>query len=215
MNAMKRGLAVVLLGAGVSSCLLQEVTHTLLLEADGSVTWTVYQKDIRSDGKTQVDRDREEGEFWDQARLDEHPVAAGLREIGGMDLQTTFLRDRRPYSLRTTARFDSLARVFESLLVSLDVPGKVEVVEDGDGTTLLVRVDLSNPDKAHPSEAVTALIADGNAWRIVLAEGRFVKATGFTLEDANTAATLDDVKDETLEQNDGQLTLSLTWSKEG
>jgi hypothetical protein len=214
MNALNRILFLSLLLAPSSGCLLQEVTHTLLLEPDGTVTWTVYQKDVRSDAKTPQERDREEGELWDLVQMEEHPMAAALREIGATELHTTVLRDRRPYSLVTSARFESVASMFERLLAAVGVPGQVEMREEPEGTRLVLRLMLADAEAQEDlgSSAATALLADGKDLRIVLAEGHFVEASGFKLEDGGTAATFEEVSDKDLENSGGVLTLSLTWS---
>lgn len=213
MKAMTRVLLLSILISPVAGCLLEEVAHTLILEPDGSVLWTACQKDVRSDAKTPQERDREESEFWDLVKTGIHPVAEALREIGGAEVHTAILRDRRPFSVVTTARFESAAAMAERLIAALGVPGQAELIEEARGTTLRLRLWLETADTDSGSDAAAALLADGDDWRIVLAEGKFVEAAGFTLRDGDTAATFAEVDEKALEDNGGVLDLTLTWSK--
>ena len=77
-------------------------------------------------------------------------------------------------------------------------------------TRLTVRVDLSVEPAAEDS-ALDALIGDADDYRLVLTEGRFVSADGFTISGDGMVAVADAGK--TPEEQ--VLTLGLEWLSEG
>ena len=104
---MKKTLIACLVALMVAGCIVKETRHTLYLEPDGSLTWTVVEEQVRSDADTAEDREREESEYLALVAGD-YPVAAALSSLRGFDVRTNLVRERRPYLVVTEAGFDSV-----------------------------------------------------------------------------------------------------------
>jgi hypothetical protein len=206
-------LAALLFAA--SGCLLKEVNHTWYLDpASGAVTWTVFEHDVRSDAATLADRTVEELQYWNAVQTESHPVAMGLREFGGLDLRTRVIRSRVPYSVVTDATFPTIDELGQRLIVLAGLTGSSQLERDGDVVqwTLTVR-DPHAEEESSSSDAVSALLAEFNTLRVVLADGRFVEpAVGFTLDADRRVARFQepDVRDE-----DAFMELRLRWTVPG
>ena len=88
--------------------------------------------------------------------------------------------------------------------------GEVAAVTTGCETRLTVRVDFSAEPGAEDS-ALDALIGDADDYRLVLTEGRFVSADGFTISGDGMVAVADGGK-----TPEGEvLTLGLSWISAG
>ena len=86
--------------------------------------------------------------------------------------------------------------------------GDASLVREGCRTTLTIRIDLASGTSASGDTAVDALLADADAYRLVLTEGRFVAADGFVIAEDGAVATLDGTKSPT----DGVVTMTLAWN---
>ena len=203
-------LAATVLAAG---CLIMDTDHTLYLDPDGALTWSVLEKDVRSDEEDPGERLEEERAYLERAWRNEHEAAEGLYALRPLGLETRVLRDRRPYTVLTTARFPSIDAVFQEMLDLEGIPGRA-VLEDEFGlrrfvvTIPLDDLDLEENDEEAEGECETVLgFWDIN--RILLTEGEFVEAIGFEID--GDSAVLKEIDEETLERG-GELTLSLTWT---
>lgn len=200
---------VVLAGVLLTGCLQKDVTHTIYISPD-SATWSVLEKDIRSDERAPADRIAEEHDYVLAATAGTHPVAQAFRRLGAHAVTTTWLRRDRPYTVLTEARFSSLEQIVKAVLRDAQLPGEVTAIRTGCETRLTVRVDLSGAPAVEDS-ALDALIGDANDYRIVLTEGAFVAASGFTISHDGMAAVVDRGK-----APEGEvLTLGLSWIWEG
>jgi hypothetical protein len=208
------GLAVVALAAavGATGCLVRETTHRLYLSPSGAVDWAVLEENVRSTETEPAQRMREEQEWLAAIARDTHPVAEGLRRLGGEGGSTTLLRPARPYMAMTDARLPRVDRVIARLFEELGLRGEATLTVGGQETTLSVALDLASLDDPGPENEspVTALLEDLERYRLVLTEGRFVAATGFAIRDEGTAAALLEIPSERVEAR-GVLTLKLTW----
>jgi hypothetical protein len=210
---MRKGYPFIILGALlICGCLVSETTHTFYIEPDGSVTWTVLEKDVRSTEKDKDERSREEEAYISSARLEDHPVARAFELLDPFSLESHVLRQERPYTVFTTARFESLEVLSRNLLEALQVTGGTADVGTKDGLhhfvlTLPREVDgEENEDEESP---LLALAEDLENYHIVLTNGRFVDAVGFELENDGTMAVPVEI------DHDGtgaDLIYSLTWT---
>ena len=210
---MKKILIAGALALATAGCIVKETHHTLYLEPDGSLTWTVVEERVRSDADTAEKRDREEAQYL--AQIDsEYPLATALSSLGGFEAQTHLVRKRRPYLVVTEANFDSVADLTREILDRFGVPGRVDLSLDGDEHILEIDIwtDEVDDSLAAEDDPISELI-DGSH-RIVLTEGRFVRATGFTLEEGGRVAIPLEVSEEELERDAGRLRLSLVWTSE-
>jgi hypothetical protein len=113
----------------------------------------------------------------------------------------------------TEARFARVDRLFERILADLRVPGYASLTRAGDLTTLLVHVDVAAAmaDESEQTTPVTDLAENLAQYRIVLTEGRFTAAQGFTLSEDGTTATPIEVSEQEVSDRGGIVVVSLTW----
>ena len=201
--AMILGVPAALLLGG---CMIGEKTHTLYLEPDGAVLWSVLETHMRSD---EGDRD-EESQYIDAVWGQYHPVAQAFTLLAPIEMVTTVLRSERPFAVLTEARFqaDDMGR---EILRRLRCPGDAWLEEDG---PLRRFVLVAYPDEAEETaeedDVLFALAAEAEEYRILLTRGRFVDARGFDIEERGDLA----IAREAEPNEDGSVTYSLTWSLE-
>src|SRR5262245_55347033 len=109
---MKARLLWMALLVGIAGCLDKEETHTLYLESDGTVTWTVTESLVRSVDGDITQREAEERDFMADALAGKNEAAERMRKVGAYGVETRVVRSRRPYAVTTEGHFTSL----ESLL---------------------------------------------------------------------------------------------------
>ena len=214
MKIMKRTKAMLMLvGSGLlaTGCLVDETTHGLYLHPDGGVTWTVRQEDVRSDSEERPTE--EEHAFLANVRAQRHAVALAFDLLAARRVETRILRDARPYTVVTRARFARIDRVLQDLLDGLCVRADVELHREGDEMRL--SVDYS-PDPTDDCESVreetlSALVEEPEHFRFVLTEGRFVEAEGFEIAHDGLLARGLSPSEEELETHHGMLSYSLSW----
>jgi len=211
MNRRTRAVAILvaLLPLG---CIVQDTTHTLLLDPDGALTWIVLERNARSDSDKPDERATEEQELLAAARNDSNDAAAALRLLGGEGVTVSVLRDRRPFAVWTEARFPSAADAAERFLAAHGVPACASFSTDGVEARLELTLEAP-PDEATGDDGDDLGLPmpdDLDHLEILLTEGRFVAAQGFAID--GDRAELIPVTDEELEERGGFLTLSLTWT---
>jgi hypothetical protein len=211
----RRALTVPVLGAALmmAGCLQKETTHTIYLARDGAVEWVALEKDVRSDAKEPAERRAEEQSYLASAAAGEHGIARGLAALDPVSRKTRVLRDARPFIVVTEARFARVDRLFERMLSDLRVPGYASLTRAGGVTTLLLHIDVAAAmaDESDRSTPVTDLTEDLAQYRIVLTEGRFTAAQGFTLSDDGVTATPIEMSQDDVNDRGGIVELSLTW----
>lgn len=201
--------AAVAAGLASAACLQKEVTQSIYISPSG-VTWTVTERYVRSDETSIGARQAEEQEYVLGVHADRHPPAEALRGLGAQSVTTSWLRRERPYSVMTEATFPDLRSLAVALLRQLRIPGDATVVREGCQTTLSVRANVESIDE-EGDNGLDALIADLDDYRIVLTQGRFAAAEGFTFEGDGVVA----VPDVTKTPEDGWLKLRLVWDDAG
>lgn len=214
---MKKLIAVSVLSLAALGCIDEETLHTLYLQPDGALTWVAVETQVRSDLDDREKRQQEEREFLQSVRTERHPVAEALRSFGPTRLETTILRDRRPFHVVTEADLGPVTGFAREVLWRLGVPGEAELVTSGDHRSLEITVwpDQADEDAADEDDPLCALFADWDGYRIVLTEGRFVAAQGFEITDDGTVARVVEAKEAEEEPVGGEpLVLSLTWTVE-
>jgi len=209
MATFSRVCGGVLAGVGMltlTGCLRSEVTHTIYVSPSG-VVWSAMEKDVRSDEADAGLALAEENDYVLAARTDQQPIAAALRRLGARPVTTTWLRRERPYTLVTEGRFADLRQLALAMIRDAGLDGDASLARDGCRSTLTIRVDLASGSSASGDTAVDALLADADAYRLVLTQGRFVAADGFLIQEDGAVATLDEMKSPT----DGVVTMTLAW----
>lgn len=192
---MRKALIVLLLLTASTGCLEKDVTHTLYVERDGSVTWEVFERDVYSSADKSEDRLREEGDYLRHAAAGRPDIVQELTEIGGANAHAELLRDRRPFSLRATARFQNLEHALTGLFEAAEIDANVRLQSVGDRRILTITpLDLEPQlDDCDDDSSFELLRADD--LRFVLAVGEFEEAEGFTIEDEGRVAVWSDETD--------------------
>ena len=209
---MKTILTVLVLTLGVlpmSGCLRKEVRQTIYLSPSG-VTWSVIEAEVRSDETAPAQRLTEEQDYFLAAGAGDHPVARAFRRLGAQSVRTTWLRRERPYSVMTDARFSDLRQLALAIVRDAHATGDASLVQTGCRTSFTARIDLDPaPAASGDDTALDALLSDLDTYRVVLTEGRFVSADGFTILDDGAIAIPDAKKT----ADNGVLTLGLAWAE--
>jgi hypothetical protein len=206
--------AVILAGLLLTpACIQQETTHTWYLSPGGEVTWMTIERDIRSDARKVADRYQEEQEVADRLASGAHPIQLALGRLGADPVRVRVLRRERPYAVMTEGRFARADQMIQRLLEELGIPASAAMTVQGQQATLEIvmqaPVEGSEPDEDSPVLAVTDCDAP---YRFVLTDGRFVSATGFTLEGEGTIAVLDEEVLKGLDESGAPVRLTLTWT---
>lgn len=197
-------LAGSIVGAG---CIQKETRSVMYLDPSGSVTWSITESDIRSDGETAEDRAKEEAGYRDEMLASPAPLVTLLDELGGRSITRTVLKDQAPFEVHTIARFDRIDTLFDELCDKAGALCVSRLSSEGNRTTLTVEVRAeidSATDKdtvGYASDLLTGL-------KIICVEGRFITASGFILTDNHRTATIAEY-----DGPDDQLVLTLTWEK--
>ena len=214
-------LTVCLLTAG---CLLKTDKHTLYLETDGTVTWTLLEVDVRSDERKEVHRWEQEAAFLERVEEGRHSPMVVFEHLGGFDVESRFLRRQRPYSLFTEGRFRSIDSLIRSVFDEVGLPAEVALDTWTGWSRLTVAVDVwaleemdengEFDDETPFREAFWDLLREVDEFEILLAEGLFVDALHFSIEDGGTRAVPElEIDEEQIEAADGVLDFCLLWTE--
>ena len=177
----------ILLTVLAAGCLQKDTTHILYLSPDGSLRWTVEESNVHSDEVDAGARFAEEQAYIGPALIGSHRAAVGLQAIGPHSpVNTTVIRDERPFHVLTDARFSHVDRAFERLFEQTGVKGSAALEVVDDRHTLRIRLDFSREIDQHDRPA-TMLLEDFENYRFVLTEGRFVAGGGFDVPDRTRA----------------------------
>jgi hypothetical protein len=204
-------LVLTVIAPGLTGCLQRETTHSLYLSPAGAVAWTAVETDVRSDETDPAKRVAEEQQYLTATGTSSHGIGQGLAALDPARLETHVVRRQRPFVVVTEAEFDRIDRVFERMLAETRTPGYAALVHDGAQTTLVVHMTLGTESDENSSSPVTDLFEHFDRYRIVLTEGRFVAAKGFTLVDGGTAAVPIEISEEQVAANN-VVELTLTWA---
>jgi hypothetical protein len=184
------------LGAAASDCLLKDESHTWYVDTAGRVTWSVTEKDVRSDAQAAHDRDAEESAYWSSVRSEMHAMARGLRVLGAMELRTRALRAEVPFTVVTEGRFQGLDELGQRLISQAGLTGS-SVVRNSDNTwewSMTARDPHVTSEHTNVDEGLQALVASLDRLQVVLVAGRFESAAGFDLSpDRRIASVKSDV----------------------
>ena len=209
-------LSALLFGCA-AGCIEKRVQQTLYIEADGTLTWLVLESQVRSNEKEMDERTAEETEYLAQARSGRHKIAEALALLAPFDLESDVLRDRRPFEVRTEARFGDPAEALSRYLDAVGVVADVRLQSTASVRELVIRIDLPateseqearGDDSDDPAGQGLVELWPGLAeTRIVLATGHFVDAVGFEID--GTIAHFLELEPE---EEDVELVYSLVWS---
>jgi hypothetical protein len=211
-----RTLALLLVAViPLTGCLQKDTSTTIYVRDDGTVEWSVLDRDVRSDEEDAGKRAEEERTYIDAILGWTDDLTKGFAALGGTNIRSVVFRDRAPFSTRRSADFEHLNQIWERAFKSCQIPHGLELKTDGVVTTwtMVVQVDPApeSPDTCD-SKAISAVLSDSDHLRIMLESGKFVSATGFTIVSADTVE-LEDIVEDTVRANNGVVTFSLTWER--
>jgi hypothetical protein len=216
---MKQTMAVVMvLGAATlgAGCLQRTVSHTWYVDREHTVTWVVMESGVRSDAKSDLDRQNEELGYWLAVQRRDHPVLRGFRELGFADVRTTVLRPVAPYAVMTEVngvRIDELGR---RVIVGLRLSG-TSTLDEADGVwTWTLRILDPHTQTDETSADLDALLTSWDELEVALVSGRFEDSSGFTLSPDRRIARFDDPEEQASNQPgvDPTIVLALRWRVE-
>ncbi|HVS64985.1 MAG TPA: hypothetical protein VMT85_15945 [Thermoanaerobaculia bacterium] len=205
-------LAIVALA--LAGCMIGVTTHTLYFEPDGSLTWIVEEREMRSAEDERRDRQREEQEWLGERAGETHDAAEALWQIGAASVETTIVRNRRPFHVLTRATFADAGDAIERLFAATGLIGDVEVGRGPRGGAVAITIDVEASERAEQDQAGnerpidSLLLADD--FLVMVADGRFVEAVGFTV-DGDLARFDEDAFETALERDPRTLRLYLAW----
>ncbi len=205
--------AVVALTALCAGCLKQDSTVTWFVEPGGQVTWSILEKDVRSDAQAASDREIEETQYVSTVRSNAHPAAMGLTRLGASGLKVTLIHDRAPFTVLTEGGFSGLDELGRRMIMRFGLSGQSDIVRDGDTWTWNLTVSDPNTSNGDDADGAEFAALMGDRLQVALRRGHFISATGFALDDERRIATLIDKKDESSPAagTDGVLRVSLSW----
>jgi len=163
---------------------------------------------VRSDEPDPATRLLEEQDVILGARAGQHGVARALRALGATRVETTMLRTDRPFTIVTDGRFTDLGDLARAMLRQAHVRGDASIDRNGCERTFRAWIDAES-NEGQDSDALSALLDGTTQYRLVLTEGRFVRAEGFAIEEDGSVAT----PSASLEPEDGVVRVSLTWTE--
>lgn len=200
------GLAAMTTLLASAGCLEMEKAHTLYVAADGTVTWTVVEKDVRSDDRDPAKAAAEEHDYLMRARAGHHPVANAFIRVSAVNVTTHIIRDRRPFTVVTTAQFPSLQVLGQALIDATGLDASSELSDEGAQRrwTLTIRSDEAAEGA---TEDLTTLFDE--PWHVVLERGRFVDAQNVRIAHEQRAILDQDAEDP---QPGMPLVWSLSWA---
>ena len=185
----------------------------MYLARDGAVAWVALEKDVHSDAKSAVERRAEEQSYLASAAAGTHGIARALAALDPVARKTRVLRAERPFTVVTEAGFARVDRLLERILADLRVPGYASLTRAAGSATLFIHADVAaaTADESDRDTLVAGLAEDLAQYRIVLTEGRFTGAQGFTLSDDGVTATPTEMSQNDVNDRGGIIELSLTW----
>jgi len=212
MNTTWKVIGIVSLLALATGCFEIDGEHTLFLEPDGSVTWTI-EEEVTHTGEDEAARQAEIDGFLRDVAAGRNGASRALRLLAPATLDSRVLRADPPLAIRTEARFAGIDDVYRNVFDVWDLKGRVELTGEGDVRTLRVTVlpgESAEVSDVEADEAAAAmLLAVFLECRIVLTEGRFLEARGFALDEKGREARPIEIE----EEENQPIELMLSWTR--
>lgn len=208
-------LAAVLVLLG-SACLLTETDSTLYLDPEGSLTWSVLEDNIVSDKQGEAGL-REEQKYLDAFETRQHGMAELMFAMGPSTLETKMIRNERPYSTFTSARYPDVGEFFQRMIDHGEERGSARLVKLGEFNRLEIEIQLERertPASEEVFEESPLPILDREFFSFVLTAGEFVAAEGFEIAKGGRTALPLEYEDDEIEEmlEAGVIVYSLTWT---
>lgn len=203
-------IVAVVLAISAAACIKRDSAATWYVDAAGRVTWSILERDIRSDASARGDREGEEARYLAAVKSRTNGAARGLERLGAAQLKVTILQEKPPFTVLTEGQFPGLDEMGQRLITRFGLSGASEVVREGNFWTWSMHVSDPKASSGNESDGDELVDLMGDRLTVALREGRFVSATGFTLDDEGRIATLAK-EDKLLAGEDGVLRVQLRW----
>ena len=203
-------LALVILAGAASACIQEDSTVTLYLDPNGQVTWSILERNVRSDAKDRGERQTEESQFIVAARVHQHPAMTGLQRLAASDIKDSILQDKPPYSVMTEGHFRNLEEMGRRLFVAYGMSGTSVVTHDKDKWIWTLTFEFV-PREFGDQDTAELVALTGGKVHVALREGEFIEADGFTINDDKRLAELSGDLIEPRDHNDPPKILKLIW----
>jgi hypothetical protein len=215
-DTMKRALIAGLIASTTVACLVKETTHTIYLQPDGSLTWVVLEREIRSLADTPEQRLAQEEEFLHSFHAGQHGTRQAFEALYCDRFASQLLREQRPFAVWSEADFSSLEQLTRDLMARLSIPAQVSMWHEDSVMhwQLEVFTDQVGEDYEPEDDSVVALLDDIESYQIRLTHGKLIDAHGFQLEEDDTVARLVELSEEELAANDNVARYYLAWTSE-
>jgi hypothetical protein len=209
-------LAIAALAPFAAGCLLKDRIDTWYLEPNGAVTWSVVEKDVRSDAKAPVDRQNEETTYLTAVRAQTPPIAMAFQQLTPAKIETRILRGSVPFTVVTDCRFSSVAVLAQRIIDRAGLAGASVLNRDADGMSWTMTFRDPHAENAvgdqTDDEDLEALVDGLDGLKVVLVEGRFTSAAGFDLSSDGRVATIVSDKEMTEKFDNGApIVIRLSW----
>jgi len=193
-----------------SACIQEENTVTLFLDPNGQVTWSILEKNVRSDSKSRDERQTEESQFIVAARVHQHPAMTGLQRLAASDIKDSILQDKPPYTVMTEGHFRNLEEAGRRLFVAYRIRGTSVVTHDREKFIWTLTIEAVPGDLAD-QDTVELSALFGTKLHVALREGEFVEADGFSISDDRRLAELAGDLFEDRKESDPPKVVKLVW----
>lgn len=203
-------VTVVTLALVSAACIKRDSAATWYVDSAGRVTWSILERDVRSDAAARVDRETEEQQYLFAVRSQTHGAAHGLKRLGAAGLKVSILQDKAPFTVLTEGAFPGLGEMGTRLITQFRLSGTSVVVRDGDTWTWTMTLSDPNASSGDTADDEDLVALMGDRLTVALREGRFLSATGFALDDEGRIATLNS-DDKLKADENGMLTIGLCW----
>lgn len=202
--------ALVAFAGAASACIQEENSVTWFLDPNGQVTWSILEKNVRSDSKSRDERQTEESQFIVAARVHQQPAMTGLQRLGASNLKDQILQDKPPYSVLTEGYFPSFEVLGRRLLAVYGMTGTSVVSRDDEKWIWTLTIAYAPEEYSDQDTAeLTALL--GDKLHVALREGEFIEADGFSINDDKRLAELSGDLVEPRDRDDPPIVLKLVW----
>src|SRR5262245_8156538 len=139
------GLVTVVGLLSTTGCLQKEVTHTIYV-SPANVTWSAFEKDVRSDDSDPAVQMMEEQDYILGARAGQHTMARAFHALDATRLDTTILRRERPFTVVTDAQFVDLAALANAMMKAARIRGEASIDRNGCEKTFRAWMEMEGPD---------------------------------------------------------------------
>jgi len=204
-------VATLVIISAAAACIKRESVVTWYVDPGGSVTWSVLERDIRSDADDRAERHNEEETFLTLAKSREHPAGTGLIRVAGIGVKTTVIKDKPPFVVLTEAQFSGLDQLGRRFMSAYRLGGTSLVTHEGDAWIWTLTIDEEPEDDDDDKSAWELEAILGDKLQVALREGHFTKAKGFSINDDGRIATLSkDIFDADIKKS-GPIIIQLVW----